>query len=97
MTLSKTHEARWRNAKTVINKLIEKAEQHHATILYCGSLISPDQIKINDTKIIIQVSPTVSYLLFEADPSCDHGLYETCAEFKSEMYENFVLVKKLKW
>lgn len=97
MTLSKTHEARWRNAKTVISKLIEKAERHHAKILYRDSLISPDQIKINDAKIVIQFSPTTSYLLFEADPSCDHGLYQTCAEFKSEMHEDFVLVKKLKW
>ena len=97
MTLSKTHEARWRNAKAVINNLIQKAERHHAKILYHDSIISPDQIKIHDTKITIQLSPTTSYLLFEADPSCDHGLYETCAEFKSEMHEEFALVKKLKW
>lgn len=97
MTLSKTHEARWRNAKAVIMNLIDKANRHRAKIMYHDSVISPDQIKITDTKITIQFSPMTSYLLFEADPSCDHGLYQTCAEFKSEMHEHFALVKKLKW
>lgn len=95
--LNKLHQQRWNNAKRLMTKMIECAESKGASIMYGESIIEPNQIKIDDTTIIIQMTPTMSYRYFEADPDYDHGLYQTCAQFKEDMHKDFTLVKKIKW
>lgn len=97
MQLNSLHQKRWDNAKRQFSAIIERMTRDPSLVLlYHNEPISVDQIKITDTEIMI-VDENVSYRIFEADPSYDHGLYTTVTEFNENIRKNFRMMREVKW
>lgn len=91
--LNKIQEARWTNAQFQVDKLLNAAEKHSCSIMYCSQIISPNYIRITDTEIIVKWEPYAEDVIFEADPDFAHGLEMTIEEFNKFFRDSFKLVK----
>ena len=92
--LNTRQEHRWAAAQRLVFALKLIAKQEQAILLFDGELLELTAIRMNDRGIYV-VAENCTYIVFEADPEVDHGLYDKAKDFETEFRKRFVLVKKL--
>lgn len=94
--LTKTHQQRWDAAQALFHSLICSALSNDAVIMFDGDKTEIDQFKFGESFIHI-VDGNVTYVLFEADPDQDAGLFTRKSDYEHEMRQRFSVVCEIPW
>jgi hypothetical protein len=97
MTLNTRHQHRWLAAQRLVVRLLTKAVAENGTLMFDGSIIPFSAIVVNERGIYVDPDPNCRYIMFEADPTFDHGLYDKARDFEACFRKRFTLVKKLEY
>lgn len=96
MKLTRTQQKKFDAAKTLYQNLTFKAIENDYTIMFGDVVILPENIKIDEDSIQIEIDNTI-YEQFYANPEYDHGLEKSISEFASETRQFIKLVKFIEY
>lgn len=94
--LNKLHLARWMAAQKLVVRLLTTAVLDGGTIMFENTPIEMTNLVINERGIYVDLE-NCRYIMFEADPEYDHGLYDKVEDFEACFRNRFTIVKKLEY
>jgi hypothetical protein len=93
--LNTRHQHRWLAAQRLVVRLLKTAVFENATLMFEGQMLPFEAIVVNERGIYVDTDPNCRYIMFEADPEMDHGLYDKTKDFEACFRKRFTLVKKV--
>lgn len=94
--LNVRHQQRWFAAKNFFESMLETAKWHDALIMFDDAVVERSQVRVTDTQIMVVIG-NCSWIMFDADPDLDAGLYTKTHDFFIEMRKRFKIIKSIQW
>lgn len=94
--LNVRQQQRWEFAKNQIASMLAVAKRAGAKLMHDGMVIELEEVKVVDDTILVQRGNT-RWIIFQADPDMDAGLYDTTTEFSRSLRKHFKIIKELHW